>query len=90
MFKDLKNPEQQDFFKEIFGLITFLLIFCVLNYLTEARGKPMYYLVCNLFQKSTFKNFQQLNSLHFAILTSWSYLFNYYIAYHLEASVPGL
>ena len=58
-----------------------LLIFFGLNSSTQARGKPMYFLVCNLFQKSTFNNFQQLNSLHFAILTSWSYLFHFYIVH---------
>ena len=52
------------FLKEVFGRIILLLIFFGLKHSTEARGKPM----------STFNNFQQLNSLNFAILTSWPYL----------------
>ena len=58
----------------------------------ERRLKKSKVLLDNqeLLRKYIFKNVQQMNSLHFAILTSWSYLFHYYIAYHLEASLPGL
>ena len=56
------------FFKEVFGHIIFLLIFFGLKHSTEARGKPMYFLVCNLFQKSTFKNSHSW--IHF-ILQFW-------------------
>ena len=47
------EPQHMFFFKEVCGHKILLLKFLVLKPSTETRVKPMHFLVCNLFQKST-------------------------------------